>query len=159
MTDQQPIDRPEEGQFTELAGVIITNLEGRILLLHRIASDKTGIARYEIPGGGLEEGETIEEAARREALEELGLTVRTGPVLGSATFIENGITFRYSWFEASIIEGVPEIPENEKEKFDGFDFYSIEEIDGMRDQISPNTINFLDAYKRGEITLSDEITA
>src|SRR5690606_39450932 len=53
------------------AGVIIIQ-DGRILLLHRYTH---GRRYYLVPGGGVEEGETVEEAAVREAREETGLDV------------------------------------------------------------------------------------
>lgn len=53
------------------AGVIIIR-DGKILLLHR---RKYGRRYYLVPGGGVEEGETVEEAAVREAREETGLDV------------------------------------------------------------------------------------
>lgn len=53
------------------AGVIIIR-DGKILLLHR---HKYGRRYYLVPGGGVEEGETVEEAAVREAREETGLDV------------------------------------------------------------------------------------
>jgi 8-oxo-dGTP pyrophosphatase MutT (NUDIX family) len=53
------------------ACVIIIN-EGKILLLHR---HKYGRRYYLVPGGGVEAGESIEDAAVREAREETGLDV------------------------------------------------------------------------------------
>lgn len=55
----------------ERAGVVIIH-EGKILLLHR---RKYGRRYYLVPGGGVEDGETVEEAAIREAREETGLDV------------------------------------------------------------------------------------
>lgn len=52
------------------AGVLITDEQGRLLLGKRADNGFWGL-----PGGAVEPGETTEEAARREALEETGLTV------------------------------------------------------------------------------------
>lgn len=53
------------------AGVIVTDPDRGVLLLwrHRFITDTWG---WEIPAGRVDEGETIEEAARRETLEETG---------------------------------------------------------------------------------------
>lgn len=53
-----------------VAGVILLDSEGRVLLLRR-GDD----GNWCIPGGVVEPGETIEEAAKREVLEETGLVV------------------------------------------------------------------------------------
>lgn len=52
-------------------GVFIFNSEGKMLLLH---SHKWP-GKYTVPGGHIELGERIEDAARREALEETGLEI------------------------------------------------------------------------------------
>jgi 8-oxo-dGTP pyrophosphatase MutT (NUDIX family) len=52
------------------AGVVVSDEKGRILLIKRTDNGKWGL-----PGGSLELGETFEEAAAREILEEAGLTV------------------------------------------------------------------------------------
>lgn len=50
------------------AGVIVKDASGAILLQHR--ADGTG---WGIPGGAMDLGETLEDTARRELLEETGL--------------------------------------------------------------------------------------
>ncbi|MBN2559041.1 MAG: NUDIX domain-containing protein [Clostridia bacterium] len=52
------------------SGVIVRDGGNRILLIKRTDNDTWGI-----PGGSLELGETFEEAAEREVLEETGLAV------------------------------------------------------------------------------------
>jgi len=51
--------------------------EGRLLVLK--CRDQEGIW-YLLPGGGQQPGETIDQALRRECLEELGCEVRMGPL-------------------------------------------------------------------------------
>ena len=61
-------------QVIPAAGLIMVNHEGPILLVPRGHHPPTG--RWTVPGGRLEPGETPEQAAVREALEETGLHVR-----------------------------------------------------------------------------------
>ncbi|MGO9649063.1 MAG: NUDIX hydrolase [Terriglobales bacterium] len=60
-------------------GAIIIE-EGRVVLVKRGHPPLAG--EWSIPGGVLEVGETLREAAVREALEETGLTVETADLLG-----------------------------------------------------------------------------
>ncbi|MCH4825195.1 NUDIX hydrolase [Planococcus halocryophilus] len=55
---------------------------------------------YVFPGGGIEEGETPEIAAKREALEEVGVEVKIHECLAKVKF--NGIQY---FFLAEIIQG------------------------------------------------------
>jgi 8-oxo-dGTP pyrophosphatase MutT (NUDIX family) len=52
------------------ASVLIFDDQNRILLHHRTDNDKWGI-----PGGYINPGESVEQAARREVMEETGLTL------------------------------------------------------------------------------------
>jgi 8-oxo-dGTP diphosphatase len=49
--------------------------DGKVLVVRRAADDYLG-GVYELPGGGVDPGETIAESAVREVLEETGLKVR-----------------------------------------------------------------------------------
>jgi len=91
----------------DAVGVVAVDREHRILLLHRhrFITDTWG---WEIPAGAIDEGETPEEAAVRETLEETGW--RPGPLreLGSS-FPSNGLMDqRFRYFVADGAERVGE---------------------------------------------------
>jgi len=59
---------------TRVAGII--PMEGGFALMHRTGNKVSGILDYYVfPGGGLEEGETLEEGTAREIKEEFGIEV------------------------------------------------------------------------------------
>ena len=53
---------------------LIVERNGRLLVERRKLSKKTDPGKVAIPGGHVEEGESLEEACRRELDEEVGLT-------------------------------------------------------------------------------------
>jgi ADP-ribose pyrophosphatase len=73
MTNREYPDNPRVG-----VGAVVSR-EGRVLLVRRGAAPALGL--WAIPGGVLELGETLQEAAEREILEETGITIRAGEPL------------------------------------------------------------------------------
>lgn len=62
----------------------IFEIEGRIALLRR--SIEPGYGKWVFPGGYVDRGETLEAAAIRETLEEVGVTVRVTSLLGAYSY-------------------------------------------------------------------------
>lgn len=64
------------------AGAVIKDAAGRLLLIRR--GHEPGAGLWSLPGGRIEPGETDQQAVVREVLEETGLRVECGPLLGTA---------------------------------------------------------------------------
>ncbi|WP_246139942.1 NUDIX hydrolase [Protaetiibacter larvae] len=60
-----------------MSRVLLFDRDDRVLLFLTTAPDSSGVARWLTPGGGVDEGETFAEAARRELYEETGLEVES----------------------------------------------------------------------------------
>jgi ADP-ribose pyrophosphatase YjhB (NUDIX family) len=94
---------------------LITNVlperNGAVLLLRRAREPSYG--KWTFPGGYLEMGETAQEGAEREALEEVGLRLRAGPVLGAYSLLDAGqvvLVFRAEGVSGRPVPG-PEVLE------------------------------------------------
>lgn len=59
--------------------------DGRLLVIHKNGGPYKN--RYDLPGGSLEEGESLATAMRREFLEETGLHVEIEQLLGTRDFL------------------------------------------------------------------------
>lgn len=130
----------------QLAGCVIKDDSGRVLLIHR---NTDRLVQWELPGGKLETGESLEAAAIREVEEEIGVKVSVHREIGVTNFDHDGTSWEYHWFEASITEGKPSI--GEPDRYDGIEYVDILKADEQA--ISINVINLAKAVKSGRITL------
>ena len=94
-------------------GVMILNDKNELLMTQRISSH--GIGEWSFPGGHLEFGETIVEAARREVKEETGLDIEKIEVFSVADemrylkthnkhYVNIGLVAHYEGGEPKIME-------------------------------------------------------
>ena len=69
--------------------MIITNEESRILIAKRSADKDFGAGLWELPSGRVENGETLEEAVRRESMEELNISINNMVLVDAYMFHRN----------------------------------------------------------------------
>ncbi|MGA3150646.1 MAG: NUDIX hydrolase [Candidatus Saccharimonadales bacterium] len=131
-------------QMIRLAGCVITDERGRVLLLHRNNGKHT---HWEIPGGKIDRGESAEEAAIREIKEELDVDVVIERKFGEKEFkMEDSTQMHHTWYLAQIVSGKPRIAE--PQTFDDLRYFYIEELTKIRDQLSHSAKNFLEVFER-----------
>lgn len=130
-----------------LAGCVILDKEGKVLLIHRNTPKRI---QWETPGGKIEEDEDPKRACEREAEEEIGVDIKIIKELGKKEFQEDTYTMDYIWYLSSIKFGEPQL--REKDKYDDMKYFSWEELKNNYDQISPNAKNLVDAYYSKEIS-------
>ena len=91
--------------------VVLCPDQSSVLLIKRGKPPEQG--RWSLPGGGQELGETLADCARREVLEETGVTIRLAGVITAVDSIKydarNRVRFHYSIvdFAALWIDGTP----------------------------------------------------
>lgn len=82
-------------------------MDGKRVLAAQRSVKMNSPLKWEFPGGKVEEGETQQQALKREIIEELGIMIEVGEMLGCgiAEYGDKRITLNVYW--ASIVEGKP----------------------------------------------------
>jgi 8-oxo-dGTP diphosphatase len=104
--------------------VIIENDAIITIYRRKIKDDGTIREYYAIPGGGLEENESLEENVIRETKEELNVDVQILGYLGKEED-DNGITH---FFHCEIIKGNPQLGGPEAKKLSDKNYFEIKYI-------------------------------
>lgn len=104
---------------------IIVNPESKILFCQRSLQKKVAPDAWHMPGGKIEEGESIEQAITRELKEELNLeVVEVGGYSGVCHDYQSGEENHRTVFVYVKAEGTPQLnPEN-----DAYKYLTLEEI-------------------------------
>jgi len=129
----------------ELSGCIIVNEKKEILVLFR---KKHG--HYELPGGKVEQGETIEQAALRECKEETGVNLELIRYIGHEDFEIEGKSFRSHNFLAKI-KGNEKPYVTEPHIFESVMWLSTKEYDKYN--CAPNVRNLCNKINKEEIKI------
>ena len=128
-------------------GALILDEAGRIFLSQRgpLAKNERGL--WEIPGGGVEFGETLADALRREMREEYAIEIEVGDLLDVVDHIlpAEGQHWVSPTFICRITAGEPRIVEPGKCSAIGW-FGLAEMPDGLTQITQENLTNFRKAY-------------
>lgn len=97
-------------------GAAIFDKKGRVFITKRGRAAKNERGLWEIPGGGVEFGETFEEAIKREIREEHGIEIKILDLLGICDHIipEENQHWVSPTYICKIIKGTPRILEPQK---------------------------------------------
>lgn len=131
------------------ARVLLLDTHDRVLLIHACDPHDRGHDWWELPGGGLDEGEEPPDAARREVAEETGIVL---PVLGRKLWIRES-RFHYKGrdhhridhvFLGRITDTAPKVAlkptENEKAGLIERRWWSVAELRQTTDKLLPASL-------------------
>lgn len=119
----------------EISGAVVIDT-GKLLLLHKKSSE-----HFELPGGKVEDGETYEEAMKREVKEEIDCEVKVKKYLGYVEFVRKGKGFRSHMFLVEL-KDVPKV--NEPEEFSKLIWMPLSEY--QKFVLAPNVLLFCERF-------------
>ncbi|MCA0147210.1 NUDIX domain-containing protein [Rossellomorea vietnamensis] len=135
--------------------------DGKLLVIHKGAGPY--INRFDLPGGSLEEGESLEEAMRREFLEETGIEIEIEEQIGVSDFKFPSVWRDFTnvhhiavYYSVRKIGGEISIPE----QFEGQDSLGavwVSEHEVSRENASPLVIKAFEWLETNELGLNAEV--
>lgn len=137
MSRREYPDRPIVG-----IGAVVVH-EGRVLLVRRGAAPSRGL--WAVPGGSLELGETLQQGAEREILEETGVTIRARDPIYAFDFFERDGDGRIRFHFVIVDLAADYIRGNAKGADDALEarWLAPEDLEGL--PVSKNTLKLLRA--------------
>ncbi len=105
-------------------GIIIEDKEVYLMFRRRILDDGSIKEYYVIPGGGINENESLEDCLKRELKEELSIDIKINSYLG---YDESKDTIAH-FYSCSIINGIPSLGGEELERCSKSNYYEIKKV-------------------------------
>lgn len=127
-------------EFKKLAAICLIKENGKYLFVKRAHTGHCD-GYYMLPGGHVDEGETIAQACVRELKEELGITVNPKDLI--FRLVEPTKTHTHFFFEVLHYEG--NIKNNEPQKHDDVAFLSLDD-----EKIHPVTVHEIKEILNGK---------
>ncbi len=122
--------------------VILIGPNQSVLYL-RAQEPKTGNVFWVMPGGGLDPGESFEDAARRELVEETGCSFRLGPYVWFRRHIHewNGRPAdQYERFFVAHTDSLVVAPQRQDEYISLHCWWSLEELKASEEDFAPRAV-------------------
>ncbi|MDO8627842.1 MAG: NUDIX domain-containing protein [Candidatus Diapherotrites archaeon] len=131
-------------------GAWICNSKDEVLFLLRSKNAKNEKGKWSIPGGTVEFMETLQDALKREVLEEIGCVIEVEKLLKVVDHIlpDEKQHWCNPQFKCRIVSGTPEI--REPHKFDGMKWFSLRELP---ENVTINNLNIVKDIFAGKIKL------
>ena len=105
-------------------GIIIEDKEVYLMFRRRILDDGSIKEYYVIPGGGINDNESLEDCLKRELKEELSIDIKINSYLG---YDESKDTIAH-FYSCSIINGIPSLGGEELERCSKSNYYEIKKV-------------------------------
>ena len=136
------------GQIERYGAVAVILRNERLLIIRR-SQHVVAPGLYCFPGGGIEVGETEEQALVRELQEELGCAVQ--PIRRLWAHVSSW-RVHLTWWLAALDESSPLSPN--PAEVESFHWFTLEELAALPDQLE-STYRFLEALERKEFMLHE----
>lgn len=127
--------------------VLVFDPHDRLLLLNYVGDFEDGPSLWVPPGGGLQSGETFEEAAARELWEETGMVFPIGPHVWTRRhrFRFQGVLYQAHERYFIVRAATTEVSNSHWEPFEraaiaGYRWWSVEEITASDEVFDPRTL-------------------